>query len=300
MMIMARTAGILCGPCAQPLAGHGAPPPGTRHDVKGFPVLRTRLAVLPAALVLVGSLAACGGGSPAAQPSTPAPATSSSAPEVEALTAENIVARLDAAQHAVTSYDLTMTSTGVAAMEATGSADLADGKQNVSMVMSSPDMGEIEVRFVDGVIYLNMGPLTGGLFLKADPKDPTNELAAGFAGFEDDILGAEFKGMEDAITSVTATGEPEEIDGVQTQAYDVVIDTTKIAADVAEGLVTDGALDALPATLTYTYWVDADDVPRKIEYDIAGMTTTITMHNIGAGAPVVAPSADEITTEMPF
>ena len=284
----------------QPLAGHGAPLPDTRHDAKGFPVLRTRLAVLPAAVVLVATLTACGGGTPAAEPSAPAPATSSSAPAVEPLSVENVVARFDAAQQSVTSYDLTMTTTGVAAMEATGSADLTDGKRNVSLVMSSPEMGDFEFRLVDGIIYLNMGPLTGGLFVQADPNDPADEFAAGFAGFEDDILGTEFEGMEDAITSVTAVGEPEEIDGVPTQPYDVVIDTTKIAADVAEGLLTEEALDALPATLTYTYWLDADDVPRKMAFDIAGTTTTMTMRNVNAGTPVVAPPADQITTELPF
>lgn len=261
---------------------------------------RTRLAALPVAVVLAGSLAACGGGAPSAEPSTPAPATSSSAPEVEALTVENIAARLDASQQAVTSYDLTLTASGAVAMEATGSADLADGKQNVSMVMSSPEMGDLEFRLVDGVVYLNMGPLTGGLFLKADPNDPANELASAFAGFEDEILGSELDGMEDAVTSVAPVGEPEQLDGVEVQGYEVVIDTTKIAAEVAEGLLLEEALDALPATLTYTYWLDADDIPRKIQYEVAGSITTMTMSNVNAGTPVVAPPADQITTELPF
>ncbi len=265
----------------------------------------SRLLALPVGVVLVAGLAACGGGSATAG-STPTTDTSASAtptptptPTVDGLTVENAFARLSAAESVATSYDVTLSMTGPETMEMTGSADLADGKQNVAMILPDPDLGAIEVRFVDGVLYLGMGDLTGGKFLQLDPNDASNPLAAGFAGFADSIGGSELAGMEQAFTSVTPVGEPEQLDGVEVQAYEIVVDTAKISPEAGQELLA-GGLAQLPPTITYTYWVDAQDVPRKVVYELMGTTTTMLMRNVGAGAPVVAPTPDQITTEMPF
>ncbi|QGQ18472.1 hypothetical protein GC089_03390 [Cellulomonas sp. JZ18] len=262
-----------------------------------------RLLALPAAVVLATALAACGGGSTTAE-STPTTASSPSAtptptPTVEALTAENAFARLTAAQKATTSYDMHLSMTGPAAMEMTGSADLADGKQNIVAIMSDPEMGPLEVRFVDGVLYLNMGELTGGKFLQLDPNDASNPLGAAFSGITESLGANDLTGMEQAFTSVTAVGEPEQLDGVEVQKYDIVVDTTKIAPEATQELLAEG-LAQLPPTITYSYWLDAQDLPRKVTYDIAGTTTTMTLTNVNAGTPVTAPTPDQVTTEMPF
>lgn len=291
--------------CVVPLADHGGDRP-RRGRPRGIPMRSSRLLALPVGVVLVAALAACGGGSATAE-STPTAAseaatptaTPTPTPTVEALTVENAFARLSAAEAVATSYDVTLSMTGPEAMEMTGSADLADGKQNVAMVLPDPELGAIEVRFVDGILYLAMGELTGGKFLQLDPNDASNPLAAGFAGFADTVGGSQIAGMEQAFTSVTPVGGPEQLDGVEVQAYEIVVDTAKIAPEAGQELLAEG-LAQLPPTVTYTYWLDAQDVPRKVVYDLAGTTTTMLMTNVGAGAPVVAPTADQITTEMPF
>ncbi|MCC2317375.1 hypothetical protein [Cellulomonas chengniuliangii] len=266
-----------------------------------------RLLALPLALLLAGSLAACGGGSPAAsespkpsrtQAETPTP-TPTPTPTVEPLTPENVIARLTAAEAALTSYDVALSVTGATPMEITGSADLAGGKQNIAMVISDSELGALELRFVDGALFLKMAMLTGDLFLQLDPDDPSNELASAFGGLDDAVMESGFEGTEQAVVSVTPVGSPEVLDGVEVQAYEVVLDTAKFSAEAASDMLEEG-MDALPPTVTFTYWVDGDDVPRKTVYELNGSVTTIIVTNLGAGSPVTAPAPEQITTDMPF
>lgn len=264
---------------------------------------RSRLVAAPVSLLLAASLAACGGGSPAAdasaEPTRAQQESPTPTPTVEALGVQNVVARLTAAQSAVTSYDVVMSVTGATEMELTGSVDLAAGRRNVAMSMSDPDMGALEALFVDGVLYLKLGALTGGLYLQLDPNDPSDELAAGFAGLDEAITESGFEGTEAAVVSVTPVGAPEMLDGVEVQVYDVVLDTAKFSAEAAGSLLEEG-MAALPPTVTYRYWVDADDVARKTVSELNGSVTTITVMNLGAGTPVAAPAPEQVTTDLPF
>jgi len=212
---------------------------------------------------------------------------------------QNVIGRLSTAQGALTSYDVTMSVSGPETMEMTGAADLAGGKRNVAMALTNPDLGEMEVRLVDGVLYLRLAMLTGDTFLQLDPNDASNELASAFAGMGDSIVESGFEGTEEAVVSVTPIGSPETLDGVEVQAYELVMDTTKFSTDAANELLEDG-MAMLPPTITYTYWLDADDIPRKTVYEVAGTTTTLIITNIGSGAPVTAPAPEQITTDMPF
>jgi len=216
------------------------------------------------------------------------------------LTVDNIVPRLEAAQATVTSYDVAMSVTGRTPVEATGSVDLADGKHNVAIEGTSPHFGDVELRFVDGVLYVDVAALTGGKFVQLDAADLGTGLGKAFTGFTDRaVTGTHLDGMKDAITSVTATGAPETLDGVEVQAYDVVVDTARLTADAAAEARQAG-VTRLPATLTSTFWVDGDDLIRKVTSAAAGTTTTVTITNIGAGSPVAAPPADQITTQKLF
>ena len=51
----------------------------------------------------------------------------------------------------------------------------------------------------------------------------------------------------------------------------------------------------LPATLTYRYCVGPDNRLRKVTTSVLGTTVDMTFSHWGAGAPVTAPSADQIT-----
>jgi len=72
---------------------------------------------------------------------------------------------------------------------------------------------------------------------------------------------------------------------------------------LAKGATLDQAAAAgvtLPATFEYTFWIGPDDLVRKMAFDLMGSQTEMTFSNWGAGAPVTAPTADQITTEDPF
>ncbi|MDC7121670.1 hypothetical protein OMK64_08985 [Cellulomonas fimi] len=257
---------------------------------------------LPVSVVLAATLAACGGGSATADESpAPVPTKTASAtptPTVEVLSATNLVSRLDGALKAQTSYDMTLDMTGAATFQGTASMQVVDGAQNMAMRMSMPEVGDMEVRFVGGMAYLKIAML-GEQFFQIDPNDASNPLAADFGGMTEQF-DTGLSGMEEAITSVEPAGPEETIDGVTVQPYTVVVDTTKMTGEAAAKLAEAESVAELPATLTYTYWVGADDLVRKVSYELVGMTTTMTFTNFGAGTPVTAPAPEQITTEMPF
>jgi len=261
------------------------------------------IAVLSVASVGVLGLAACSSG-------TDAPASSSSAtPEGEKapakdsssdLTAENFVQRITDAQLAAGSVTMA-TSTAVegTTMDMTGDIVFTDGSQNLAMTMTVPGSGEMQIRFVDGVFYMNMGELSQNKFVAIDPADETNPMASSFEGLTEQMdPTASVEALDGAIKSVEKDGEPVDVDGVKAQPYTVVVDTTKLTGSIAEQADAAGA--ALPETLTYQYWIDGDDLMRKVVVDLMGTSMEMTFSNWGEDLQVVAPSAEENTTEPLF
>ena len=133
-------------------------------------------------------------------------------------------------------------------MTAEGEADYTTDPPSMAMSMEMPAMveggGEMEIRLVDGVMYMNMGQMTNDKFIKVDLSDPAN-LPPGMDTLTEqmDPLAA-FEQFGPALTSVTYVGE-EEVDGDATQHFTMVMDTSKIAtfkdlpagADVPKELV---------------------------------------------------------------
>lgn len=211
------------------------------------------------------------------------------------LTAEDFVSRVTAASQAAGSLtmDMSTTAAGVTT-DATGVVRYAGDTQEMAMSMDVPDAGAVEIRVVGGMVYMSMGELTGGKFLQIDPNDTSNPLAASFQGMmgQLDPTGA-VAGLEGAIRSLEKAGEPEEKGGELAQPYTVVIDTAAAAGALPEDVAA-GA--SLPAELTYTYWVDADDLMRGMQADVpGGGTIDATFSGWGEEVEITAPTADQIT-----
>ena len=264
-----------------------------------------RLLAVPAAVALLVALTACAGASP--EPGADVkdtPAATAPAEQAVELTTANFVDTLVSAQKKAGSYDFTMTTTAAGqTMTATGSMHAEGETPAIAMVMSTPEMGsDLEIRFVDGIMYMNLGELTANKFLQIDPTDATNPLAAGMG----DMTGSldptkSMRAQEAAIMAVTKTGEPEEVDGVMAQPYEVVMDTTKLAKEQRAQF--DAAAAAgleIPSELRYRYWFDAENLMRKMVVDVMGSQTEMIFRNWGSGAAVEAPTADQITTDSPF
>ncbi|MFD6166139.1 LppX_LprAFG lipoprotein [Oerskovia sp. NPDC060287] len=263
------------------------------------------IAVLSVASVGVLGLAACSSGTdaPASSSSASASSESDKAPAEKAssdLTAENFVQRITDAQIAAGSVSMaTTTEVQGTSMDMTGDIVFTDGSQNLAMTMTVPGSGEMQVRFVDGIFYMNMGELSQNKFVAIDPADESNPMASSFEGLTEQMdPAASVEALEGAITSVEKEGEPVDIDGVKAQQYTVVVDTTKLTGSIKEQA--DAAGTALPETLTYQYWIDADDLMRKVVMDVMGTSMEMTFSNWGEDLEVVAPSADEISTEPLF
>jgi hypothetical protein len=96
-----------------------------------------------------------------------------------------------------------------------------------------------------------------------------------------------------AAASSIEQGEADVIDGVDVTKYVVTVDVGEIPADLLGG----AAPEDLPFDeVTYTLWVDGDDLLRRYTNDFGGYITTDTTI-FGYGEPVVieAPPADQVT-----
>ncbi|MGI8954673.1 MAG: hypothetical protein ACR2FL_08905 [Nocardioidaceae bacterium] len=260
-------------------------------------LIRTRLAALGAAALL--ALSGCGSAEDATSDQTQSTAGAST----EALTADSFVSTLSDAQSSAETTHVQI-KIGASGQEITAEGDVAvgsdpaDTQMAMTMDMGSMGAGGAEMRLVDQVFYMNLGPLTENKFAKIDLSDPNNPLGQSFG----DLVGQldpskSVEDLEGAITSVEKSGSPETLDGVQAQPYEVVVDSTKIAD--ASGLAGSTGV-SLPDELTFTFWVGSDNLPRKLTSDMGESTIEATFTKWGDDVSIEAPPADEISKQDPF
>ncbi|WP_454050718.1 hypothetical protein [Cellulomonas sp. Marseille-Q8402] len=260
-------------------------------------------AVLSLATAAVLGLSACSSdtGDKSDRPAAAAEGSEAAEETVDAsaeldLTAEDFVDRVTAAAQAAGSVSLSMQTTAMdVTTDATGVVRyLEGGAQEMSMVTTVPEVGEMDMRVVGGMVYMSMGELTGGKFIQVDPSDTSDPMAAQFEGMAGqlDPTGA-LAGLRDAIRSVEKSGEPEEVGGVLAQPYTVTIDTQAALASQPEALAS-GA--SVPAELSYTYWVDGDDLMRRMLSELPEGSIDATFTGWGEPVEITAPPADQITT----
>jgi hypothetical protein len=262
-----------------------------------------RLLAVPAVAVLAWSLTACGGAAPetpAATSDRPAVAATRepvAEPAAFALTATNLP-DLTTAMLAAGTYDVAMTTdVGGATMTAQGQARVTDAGTEMVMTMSSAQMAEpMEMRLVGGQMYMNMGQLTGGLFWQLDATDTTNPLSASLSQSTSTSAAQSLEEILPALAGVTEAGPAEQLDGVSAQPYDVVVDTNKLTGPTADQFAAAAQAGVeVPAQLTYTYWVGADKLPRKMAMDLLGSHVEMTFSNWGGPVTIEAPPADQVT-----
>lgn len=169
--------------------------------------------------------------------------------------------------------------------------DVAGGETagDLAFALASPD-GGIDIRLADQVVYAKANPFTGGQFLSVDLTDADDPLVEQLESMKDkvDVQGL-LDDLEGAI-SVEATGdEPQTLDGVETTAYAVTVDTAQLS--------TSSESHRLPATIELTVHVGADDLPRRIGMDAAGAPVTIDFSAWGEPVDIEAPAADQISEQ---
>ena len=269
--------------------------------------LSRRLVLGSSALVLAVGLAGCGGqsGPPAAGPTSGSPAvTVAPSPTPAAgieLTADTFVGSLVQAQQALTTtsarFEMLVTAQGQQVSATGAMRAAADGTPEMTMSMTMPGMASpVEMRLVGGIVYMSMGELTGGKFMAVDPNDP----AVGVPMPSDLDPARSAKDLQGAIVSVTKVGAPEQVGGALSQAYDVVVDLSKVTGTTRQSLdeaqtQAAAAGATLPSTLTYRYWVDAKGLVHRVVNEMLGTSTQMTFEGWGEPVEIQAPTADQIT-----
>jgi hypothetical protein len=224
--------------------------------------------------------------------------------ELEA--AEFYPAVMEALQEAG-SFAFTLTSTtegsDAGGMEMDGVMRYDD--QGVDLRASGTAQGsqELEMIVLDKVLYMSgMGMDLGDKkWFKVDMSDPNSLFGMLGKSTDPQLM---FKAMEEP-KSFELLGT-EEVDGVETNHYEVVMDTSAYAEamEIPAQMAT-----SLPEDIAVEMWVDADDLPRQfrqeLELPAAGgaepstTTTEGTYSDYGTDVTIEAPPASEVSDRMP-
>lgn len=261
---------------------------------------RRAITALTIPLMALVGLTACQSG----EGSSPADASAPAAevvPAVDLLTVQDLDARMRSASQAAHSARMSMTMTGEGLDMTTQSEFVLDGEA-VGLHQVIDVAGEtMEMTVVDGLVYMNMGEATGGLFVVLDPATDADLMGGSLEAFTGQVdPAAMFAGAEDVMVSFEADGDPVELDGVQTQPYVAVIDTAK-ALEASSALLPAGAdsadvAAAMPAQLTYHLWLGVeDDLLRKMTFEMQGLSMEALYTGWGSDIQITAPPADQIT-----
>ncbi|HEX4978328.1 MAG TPA: LppX_LprAFG lipoprotein [Nocardioides sp.] len=178
-------------------------------------------------------------------------------------------------------------------MDAEGDVSYAGDSTSMQLTMQAPQMGQgvIEVRLVDGVMYMAMPPMTPeGKFLQIDLDDPNSPLGSLGGVTQGDPLET-FKAFDEGLRDVEYLGS-EDVDGEEMDHYVLTVDGK--AAAKAQG----APAGSVPDELSYDLWLDDQDLMRRVQYTMGGGGVTISMSDWGEPVRVKAPPRSAIM-EMP-
>lgn len=202
---------------------------------------------------------------------------------------DELIAAMQAALAGQESAHMVMEfSGGGQSMTGEGDVSYAEGKQAMQMTMTAGAMGTIEMRLVDGVMYMAVPPMTPkGKFVRIDPAEggPLGD----FGGLSQGDPLAAFEDFETGLEDVTYVG-PESVDGVDADHYVLTVDA-KAAAE-AQG----GPTQGVPEEVTYDLWLDEDDLMRRMQFSLPQGSFTMTMSDWGEPVKVKAPAKRDIVT----
>jgi hypothetical protein len=257
-------------------------------------IRRTAAAVIVLPAVL--GVAACG------KSETPAPSTGQSQTTTTTTTAASgqpykdkatFIEAMKAAGKNATTAHVTM-NMNAAGQKIAITGDTKVDANNPAMKMSM-DMGssmKLDMILVDKKVYMKGFPgLAAGKWAVIDSNSATGKQLAQALDQADptkmyDQFGA-------AVTDVKYVGE-DTVDGAKAYKYDLTLDTKAMS----DQLPTDSGTK-LPATITYTAWLDEKDQLRKVTFTVSGVKAEMTMSKYGEPVDIKAPAAAD-TVKAPM
>jgi len=259
-------------------------------------ITRTLGAALAAGLAF--GLAACGNeytgdaGSTQGQGSTQSGSGADDATVADkTLTKDDIMRAAYTAAVKAKSAHITMNVSGATSMKAAGDVAYAARQPTMSMTMSQ-GQGTSELRFVGGLLYMQIPGMTPpGKFVSIDPKDKKSPYAKAFGDMTSqmDPLHS-IKAMEKAVQSVEPVGK-ETVDGVETEHYEVVVDTAALLDQMGPGAAKQASV---PKTVTYEMWLDDQDLLRQMRFAMSGASLEAKMTDWGKPVTVKKPAAGDV------
>ena len=231
--------------------------------------------------------------SPSASPSAGTgdpsdPAAASDGPPAapgERLTKDNLVATMLAAMRDKKTAHMSMK----IGSSVSADADVRYSTSSTEMKMSM-DMGSTKavVILVDGVVYMQQS--AGGKFVKIDKDTPgMGSIVQQMSGLSPD---GSIAAMRGALKKVEYAGT-DTLDGTKVTKYRVTADTSAMAATLGGAA---GAGD-LPKTVTYTLYVDGDNLMRRIDMTIADQDIQMLVSNWGKPVDIAAPPASQVMSQ---
>ncbi|KRC64817.1 hypothetical protein ASE12_08545 [Aeromicrobium sp. Root236] len=182
------------------------------------------------------------------------------------------------------------------------SADQILGKdaQSTAMSMEYSESGEddMSMRLVDGIVFANLGESSDGKFVRIDPEDAESQMGRVFAPLMDELdITTSIRQFEEAVTDVEQDGDTREIDGVTTTPFQVTIDVDRA---IESGALEKDTNLRPGASVEYTFYVDDDDLLRRMEFAVDSAHATMDVTNLGEPVDIAAPPADEVIDEDAF
>lgn len=267
-----------------------------------------------AAPVLVLALGACAADdtTPTSAEASKAPSSASPSPAAEGETeaadvaaedvgtggswdSESLVpAMLAAVEEAQTTHFTMVTDAVGATMRAEGDMVWAGDKPDMAMVMDGQAMGvsRMELRMVDGVVYLSMPPMTPrGKFMAIDPEDSSSPLSGMLDGMQGLGPAQSFEAFEQGLERLEFVGE-ETVAGEDLEHYRLTLDLVTVLE--TQGLAGLADTPGLPKTVDYDLWLDDEALMRRMETDVMDTLTTMEMSQWGEPVTVRAPAPKDV------
>jgi len=224
--------------------------------------------------------------------------------DLEELSADEFYPAVMAAMQEAESMAFSITtSSGTSTSEMSGVMEYAD--EGIAMQASGTGAQAMEMVMLEKILYISGAGLPlpdGKTWLKVDMTDPDSLFGQLGKSTDPSLM---FKAME-APREFELLGT-EEVDGVETNHYNVVMAT----ASYAEALDLPAEMaKLLPKEIGMEMWVDGDDRPRKFhqELEVPDMTgsgtptkstTEGTYSDFGTDVDIEAPPAAEVADNIP-
>lgn len=270
-------------------------------------LVRRTLAAAAVSPLLVGGLAACGsddGSDSTAHDPAIGAALLSDLDSGDQVDPDDFVDTVtDGIEQSTTAHMTMNMSIGSAgSVDAQGDVDYTSDPPSTKMTMTIPGAGDSTVISTDGVMYLQMGGLSGGKYWKVDPSDPDSPLGQMGLGsmLDQSDPASALESIKPSIDEVTFKGD-EQVDGRDLDHYVMTIDLGTMMDSMGADLPSEAA-SGMPDSVTYDLWLDQQNrfAQMKSEYPVMGQQVSMTMDvdDWGTDVSIEAPPADQVT-DMP-